>query len=95
MGVAMTNYPAPHPHCNGHSVAYDADGQLFVEGGRDEGIIFASFELDRLREYRRRTFWGNAYRRPHRYGAITSPAVAPPFTPRNDGWKQPFQRENR
>ncbi len=93
MGVAMTNYPAPH--CNGHSTAYDAEANLLVEAGSGEGIFLATFDLDALREYRGRTFWGNAFRRPHRYGALTSLAIAPPFTPRLDGWKQPYQREKR
>lgn len=87
VGVAMTNYPAPRQ--NGHSVAFDpiaypvVDGPprdtLIVEAGEQEGIFLAPFDLDRLRDYRRRETWGNAFRRPHRYGLLTSPAVAPPF----------------
>ncbi|GAB4520500.1 MAG: carbon-nitrogen hydrolase family protein [Anaerolineae bacterium] len=86
VGVAMANYAAPE--CNGHSVAYDAeafgpDGQprdtLIIEAGPSEGIYLARFDLDRLRDYRRRETWGNAYRKPSRYGILTSPEVAPPF----------------
>ncbi len=85
LGVAMTNYAAPQ--MNGHSVAYhpvayDQNGArdlLVVEAGEAEGVYLAVFDLDELRDYRRRETWGNAFRRPHRYGAITSAAVSEPF----------------
>jgi predicted amidohydrolase len=86
VGVAMANYAAPQQ--NGHSVAYDpigyrADGAprdtLIVEAGEREGIYLAPFDLAALREWRQRETWGNAFRRPHRYGALTAAAVRPPF----------------
>jgi N-carbamoylputrescine amidase len=86
VGVAMANYAAPHN--NGHSVAYDpviydANGNdrdtLIVEAGEDEGIYLAPFDLDRIRAYRIRETWGNAFRKPHRYGLLTSPEVEEPF----------------
>jgi predicted amidohydrolase len=86
VGVAMANYAAPQQ--NGHSVAYhpiayDREGKsrdlLIVEAGEAEGVYLASFDLDELRDYRLRETWGNAFRRPHRYGALTSPDVAEPF----------------
>jgi N-carbamoylputrescine amidase len=85
-GMAMTNYAAPKD--NGHSVAFDAvafaeDGSpvnpLLVEAGEEEGVYMAVFDLDRLRAYRRRETWGNAYRRPKLYTLLTSEAVAEPF----------------
>lgn len=86
VGVAMANYAAPQQ--NGHSVAYhpiayDRDGHsrdlLVVEAGETEGVYLATFDLDELRDYRLRETWGNAFRRPHRYGAMTSPEVVEPF----------------
>lgn len=86
VGVAMANYAAPQE--NGHSVAfhpmaYDRRGNpqdtLVVEAGEHEGVYLAAFDLDALRAYREREVWGNAFRRPHRYGLLTSPEVAPPF----------------
>jgi N-carbamoylputrescine amidase len=85
VGVAMTNYAAPR--YNGHSVAYHpmafgTDGPqdlLIVEAGGAEGVYLASFDLDSLRDYRRREAWGNAFRRPHRYGLLTSLEVQEPF----------------
>jgi len=86
VGVAMTNYAAPQN--NGHSVAFDpmgfdAHGQsrdtLIVEAGEGEGLYMAAFDMDALRAYRTRETWGAAFRRPHRYGPLTSPAVDAPF----------------
>jgi len=85
LGVAMANYAIPQE--NGHSAAFD--GIAFKEtGSRDtcllqadghEGIFMAGFDLDLLRAYRASEVWGNAYRKPGRYGVLTSPAVEPPF----------------
>ena len=86
LGMAMANYAIPQE--NGHSVAFD--GIAFKETGpRDtclveadghEGIYLAGFDLDKLRAYRLNEVWGNAYRKPERYGILTSLAVEPPFT---------------
>ena len=35
--------------------------------------------MNAIRDYRRRETWGNAFRRPHCYGALVAPDVAPPF----------------
>jgi N-carbamoylputrescine amidase len=90
VALAMANYPAPF--CNGHSLAIEpkryvpapARGQasvdpLVLEAGEGEGIVVAAFDLDRLREYRRRDIWGNAFRKPASYGLLTSERVLPPF----------------
>ncbi|MBD3239019.1 MAG: carbon-nitrogen hydrolase family protein [Chitinivibrionales bacterium] len=93
MCVAMTNYASPE--CNGHSVAFSADGKLVVEAGEQEGVFAASFDLDALRAYRaERTVWGNAFRRPHRYDELTSSDVAEPFV-RKNAFGQPFERSER
>ena len=84
VGVAMANYAKPG---YGHSVAYDpvafdangARDTLLIEAGEREGIYLAEFDLDAIRDYRRRETWGNAFRRPHCYGALVAPDVAPPF----------------
>ena len=83
--VAMANYAIPQE--NGHSAAFD--GIAFKEAGsRDtclvqadghEGIYLAELDLDWLRAYRANEVWGNAYRKPGRYGRLTSLAVEPPF----------------
>jgi N-carbamoylputrescine amidase len=86
VGVAMANYAAPK--CNGHSVAYSPiafspEGRsldaLVVEAGESEGIFLASFDVEAIRDWRRKEAWGNSFRRPHRYGLIASTEVRPPF----------------
>jgi predicted amidohydrolase len=86
LGVALANYAAPQE--KGHSVAFDGMGftkngatrdTLLVEAGEAEGIYLAEFDLGRLREWRKREVWGNAFRKPHRYGLLTSLAVEEPF----------------
>lgn len=86
VGVALANYAAPQE--GGHSVAYDAEAYtqagatrdlLIIEAGEHEGVFLAEFDLERLRAYRAREVWGNAYRRPRCYGLLTSPEVEPPF----------------
>jgi predicted amidohydrolase len=91
VGVAMTNYAAPQN--NGHSIAFDPvayaggdaekDGEgrdtLIVEAGEQEDVFIATFDMDAIRDYRRRETWGNAFRRPRLYGELTEERVEPPF----------------
>jgi len=85
VGLAMTNYAAPQE--NGHSVAYDAvafdqDGgrdTCIVQAGEKEGVYLAGFDMDKIRRYREREVWGNAYRKPCRYALLASLAVERPF----------------
>jgi hypothetical protein len=75
----------------GHSVAYDPiafDKQgsrdtLVIEAGESEGVYLAQFDMEQIRDYRRREAWGNAFRRPHRYGQLSSTQVAEPFVRAN------------
>jgi predicted amidohydrolase len=84
VGVAMANYAGPRL---GHSIAYDpiafdekgSRNTLVIEAGESEGVYLALFEMDQIRAYRQRETWGNAFRRPHRYGQLTSLVVADPF----------------
>ncbi|MFC7328660.1 carbon-nitrogen hydrolase family protein [Marinactinospora rubrisoli] len=81
MGVAMANYAGAGW---GHSAAFDgiayADGRsrdmLVVEAGEAPGVFPAVFDLDALREHRRREAWGDAFRRPAAYGPLTGRAAA-------------------
>ncbi|MFI0901141.1 carbon-nitrogen hydrolase family protein [Streptomyces sp. NPDC020983] len=82
--VALANYAGPG---FGHSAAFDgiafADGRsrdtLVVEAGELPGVFPAVFDLDALRDYRRRETWGNAFRRPRAYGSLTDTTVSEPF----------------
>ncbi len=101
VGVAMANYATPQD--NGGSVAFDGiafDGSgrsrdmLLVEAGEQEGVCLAAFDLEALRGYRQREVWGNAFRRPQRYGLLTSMEVRPPFV-RTNALGEPYDRSSR
>ena len=86
VGIAVTNYAAPQ--YNGHSVAFDGmayekDGQsrmtLLVQADEKEGVYLAEFDIETLREYRKREVWGNAFRKPGSYHILTSNVVNEPF----------------
>jgi predicted amidohydrolase len=92
--VAMTNY-ANLPF-DGNSLAFDATGQSLFQpiSFGEERILMASFSLDEMREYRKKTIWGNAFRRPHKYKELISENVDPVFA-RKNFFEQPFDRERR
>jgi predicted amidohydrolase len=66
---------------------FDGEGQdrdmLLIEAGGQEGVFLADFDLDALRDYRTRETWGNAFRRPHRYGKLVDTDVRAPFVRTN------------
>ena len=42
-------------------------------------MYFANFDMGRIREYREREVWGNAFRKPRAYDLLTAPGVKAPF----------------
>ncbi len=100
VAVALANY-AP-PDANGHSVAFDpiaftekgSRDSLVIEAGEQEGVYLASFDLDAIREYRARQLWGNAFRKPHRYGLLVEQRVQDPFV-RVNIQGEPYKSSNR
>ncbi|GAA3790470.1 carbon-nitrogen hydrolase family protein [Sphaerisporangium flaviroseum] len=83
VGVAMANYAGHGRSIAFSPVVYDQRQErldpLLVEAGRGEGVFLADFDLDAMRAYRARAKWGNAFRKPAHYGALTSEAVSEPF----------------
>ena len=85
VGVALANYAAPRQ--DGHScafspIAFDRQGSrdtTIVRAGPKEGIVLAPFDLDELRDWRRRETWGNAFRRPACYQSLVTLEVEEPF----------------
>lgn len=89
MAIATCNYPATVPDCNGDSSVFDGVAYLphregfrdmcILQAGEEEGIFIAEIDLDLLREYRACEVHGNAYRRPHLYGALLDEEIKEPF----------------
>ena len=80
VAVAMANYAAPQ--CDGRSVAFDPDGTLVVQADSTERIVLAEFDLEWLREYRKREAGRDAPRSPEKYAAITSTEHSRPLRSR-------------
>ena len=79
MGVVMANYAAPEQ--NGNSAAYsgicfdddlNALDDTVMEAREEEAILIADFDMQRLRRYREKAVWGDAYRKPDQYGLLRS-----------------------
>ncbi|MGN1097374.1 MAG: carbon-nitrogen hydrolase family protein [Clostridia bacterium] len=89
LGIATANYAYGQPDCNGHSSAFDgvvyredesgSRDTLVIEAGEAEGIYMADFPIDEMRRYRAEEVHGNAYRRPKKYGLLTSEEINEPF----------------
>lgn len=93
LGIAMTNYPGEE---YGHSLALDgmayseegkARNMFLVEAGEAEGIYMASFDIEKLREYRKVETWGNAFRKVDTYKKLLSKEVEEPFNKRKIPYK--------
>jgi predicted amidohydrolase len=66
--TAMANYPAPL--YNGWSTGYDVDGHSLNSTIEQAEIVMITFNVTRAREYRAATIFGDAFRRPQRYGEL-------------------------
>lgn len=95
VAVAMANYPGAG---RGHSAAFDgmaygpggSRDMLLVEAGEQAGVYPAFLDLGALRDYRRRETWGDAFRRPAAYGALTGGEPREPFVrTTHDGRRPP------
>ena len=92
MIMAMTNYP--NPGYGGRSVVYMIDGKPLLEAGGEEGIYTTTVDMYWIRQARKRTIWGNAFRRPHRYNLLTSQEKEEEYE-RKNGFGEPFIAEER
>jgi predicted amidohydrolase len=90
---AMANY-AEGQWYNGRSCAYNANGDELFMAGESEGVFMVDINMVEAREIREDTYWGNAFRRPHKYDKLTSFEVEAPFT-RENVFGEPFEREKR
>jgi predicted amidohydrolase len=85
VGIATTNYPQSEAF-NGRSSAFDGMREKGIEydstiivADESEGIFYADFDLPKLREYRQREIWGDAYRKPWLYSELLDEAKSAPF----------------
>ena len=86
IGVALANYPSPK--CSGRSMAfsplvYDKNGNeldnLILTADNTEGIFYADFDINAIREFRKHEVWGNAYRKVDAYESASLKEIKDPF----------------
>ena len=92
VGVAMTNYASPY--LNGRSCAFDVNGDKILVADEKEGVFVAAFNLKKIRDFRSKSIWGNAYRRPAKYKSLIYNQVDSIFI-RKNGKGDFFNREER
>lgn len=90
--VIMTNYASPTQ--NGRSCAFDSNGDKIIVAGKKEGVYIAELDIDKIRNHRKRTIWGNAYRRTNKYNSLISHEVDSVFIRKNDVGRT-FERRER
>lgn len=91
--IATCNYPDTVPDCNGGSSVFDGVAYLpeldesrdtcILQTDGEEGVYVAELDLDQLRRYRATEVYGNAYRRPQKYGLLTDTKIDEPFIREN------------
>jgi predicted amidohydrolase len=89
VGIALANHAGPG--YEGHSCAYDPlpyplEGEepgdvdaTVARAGREEQIVLAAFDMERIRRCRAEETQGDAFRKPSTYGPIVRDEVRPPF----------------
>ena len=86
VGVAMANYPGKEWGCSCafSPIVFDENGNcldniIVKADDMSEDILIAEFDMNRIRTYRERETWGNAYRKPAAYSDLVSFEVKKPF----------------
>lgn len=93
--TAMANYSREGTDAfNGHSCVFNVNGEELLMADENVGVHVAEIDLGYLRNFREKTIYGNAFRRPHKYKSLISNEVAPPFI-RSNCQGDPFERLNR
>jgi predicted amidohydrolase len=94
MAMANYGYGGDNRRFDGHSCMFNATGERILIAGSEEGVYTATINLHDLRNYRKQTNWGNAFRRPHKYEKLISPEVEKVFE-RKDSFGNKFERLKR
>lgn len=86
VGIAMANYPRRGwgGSCAFSPIVFDENGNYLDNliaraDDTSEAILIASFDMDKIRAYRERETWGNAYRKPAAYSDLVRFEVNRPF----------------
>ncbi len=94
MVMANYGYATDNKRFNGRSCIYDANADEVIVAPGEEGVYTGTINIHDIRNYRKETIWGNAFRRPHKYDKLISPEVDDVFK-RNDSFGDEFKRLER
>lgn len=86
VGIAMANPNGVNAGCScAYSpICWDENGEcvdntILVADDCSEGIFYAEFDMDKIREYRGREMMGNTFRKVGAYAELLNPAIHEPF----------------
>lgn len=93
VGIGMANPPGENagascafaPRCwnqKGHCI----DNALLVADALTEGLFYADFDMDDIRDFREHEMMGNTFRKVHAYMPLMNGAINPPFARRRGKW---------
>jgi predicted amidohydrolase len=86
VGIAMAN---PNGKNSGCSCAYSpicwdengicVDNTILLADDMSEGLLYAEFDMDAIRDYRRREMMGNTFRKVDAYDELMNRSISEPF----------------
>lgn len=86
VGIAMANPNGSNAGCScAYSpICWDKEGEcvdntIFLADDMTEGLYYADFDLDSIRDYREREMMGNTFRKVKAYKELLNPVIKPPF----------------
>lgn len=86
VGIAMANPNGIHAGCSCafSPICWDQDGQcventILMADNMTEGLFFADFDLDALRDYRKHEMMGNTFRKVKAYSDLLKDEIKEPF----------------
>ena len=97
VGIGMANPPGKNagascafgPRC-WNQKGYCIDNTLLVADATTEGLFYADFDMDDIRDFREHEMMGNTFRKVHAYLPLLDGEIHPPFERRRGKWDRAF-----
>lgn len=86
VGIAMANPNGKNAGCSCafSPICWDEEGEcvdntILMAGEMEEGLLFAVFDMDAIRDYREHEMMGNTFRKVKAYEELLNGEIKPPF----------------
>lgn len=97
VGIGMANPPGENagascafgPRC-WNQKGYCIDNALLVADELTEGLFYADFDMDDIRDFREHEMMGNTFRKVHTYMPLLDGEIKPPFVRHRGKWDRTF-----